>query len=68
MQVFVAEKPDGIDEGPEFGDEFFQKARGLVFVAWFLCKLEISVLECRPVFGEVTIKKMVPANQLLREK
>jgi hypothetical protein len=68
VQVFIAEKPDGIDEGPKFGDEVFKKARGLVFVAWFLRKLEIAVLECRPVFGEVAIKKMVPTNQLLREK
>jgi hypothetical protein len=66
--VFVAEEPDGIDECPKFGDEIFKKTRGLVFVAWFLPKLEIAVLECRPVFGEVAIKKIVPANQLLREK
>jgi hypothetical protein len=63
--VFVVEKPDGIYECPKFGDEILKKARGLVFVAWFLRKLEIA---CRPVFGEVAIKKMVPTNQLLREK
>jgi hypothetical protein len=68
MQVFVAEKPDGIDECPKFRDEVLKKARGLVFVTWFLRKLEIAVLECCPVFGEVAIKKMVPTNQLLREK